>query len=143
MPSVGAGRRPLGAPLSYETIKFVHQAAVAISGTGFFVRGLASLRGAAWLRSGAARTLPHVVDSVLLASALMLAWQWRGTGAAWIAAKVCGLFVYVGLGIIALRPLRPARVRLAAWLGALFVFAWIASVAMTKKPLGFLAPSSW
>ena len=125
--------------MNYEAVKLVHQTSVAISGIGFLVRGAAALQSAAWLRSGIARTLPHVVDSVLLASALLLAWQWRGVpgGAPWLVAKVCGLLVYIALGMIALAPRRPIQVRLSAWLGALLVFAWIVSVALTKNPLGF------
>jgi hypothetical protein len=38
----------------------------------------------------------------------------------------------------ALRPGRARRVRLAAWVGALVVVAWIVSVAITKNPFGFL-----
>ncbi|MEO8836911.1 MAG: SirB2 family protein, partial [Caldimonas sp.] len=48
--------------MSYEAVKVVHLLAVAISGTGFFVRGWASLAGARWVRGRAARTLPHVND---------------------------------------------------------------------------------
>lgn len=126
--------------MSYEAIKAVHLASVALSGLGFFARGLASLRGASWVRGAAARTLPHIVDSVLLVSALLLAWQWRGLGegAAWIGAKVGGLAVYVALGMLALRAHRPLSIRLTAWVSALVVFAWIVSVAVTKHPSGFL-----
>ncbi|MGZ5132975.1 MAG: SirB2 family protein, partial [Caldimonas sp.] len=113
----------------------------ALSLLGFFGRGLASLRGAAWVRGRLARTLPHIVDTVLLASALSLAWTWRLVpGAApWLTAKVVGVVVYIGLGMVALRPGRPVPVRAAAWVAALATFAWIVSVAITKNPLGVLA----
>ncbi|MDR7295395.1 putative membrane protein SirB2 [Pelomonas aquatica] len=127
--------------MDYLTLKLVHQTAVALSITGFFIRGAASLAGASWVRSRAARTLPHLVDSVLLLSALMLAWTLRLTPdrAPWLLAKLLGLVVYVALGVVALRPGRPVAVRAAAWTGALAVVAWIASVAMTKSPWGFVA----
>ena len=48
--------------MDYALIKTVHQGAVALSVAGFFARGAAALAGAAWVRSRAARTLPHVVD---------------------------------------------------------------------------------
>ena len=60
--------------MDYATIKLVHQSAVTLSIVGFFARGLASLANMAWVRSRAARTLPHVVDTVLLGSAIALAW---------------------------------------------------------------------
>ena len=114
--------------------------AVVLSLTGFFIRGAASLAGAGWVRGRPARTLPHVVDTVLLASAVVLAWMLRlhPGNADWILAKVAGLVVYVLLGIVALRPGRSRRVRAAAWIAALVTALWIVSVALTKSPWGFL-----
>lgn len=127
--------------MDYFTVKTIHQGAVALSVTGFFARGLGSLLGAAWTGGPMARTLPHVVDSVLLASALLLAWTLRitPTQAPWLLAKIIGLLVYIGLGVVALRPGRPAPVRAAAWVAALATFGWIVSVAVTKDPRGFFA----
>jgi uncharacterized membrane protein SirB2 len=127
--------------LDYATVKLVHQAAVALSLTGFFVRGAASLAGAAWVHGKAARSLPHVVDTVLLLSAVALAWLLHLTpdNAPWLLAKILGLVLYVGLGVVALRPQRPPAVRATAWGLALLVAGWIVSVAITKTPLGLLA----
>jgi uncharacterized membrane protein SirB2 len=128
--------------VDYFTIKLIHQSAVALSVTGFAIRGAASLIGADWVRGRAAKTLPQIVDSVLLMSALTLAWMLRLTpgNAPWLMAKIAGLLVYIALGVVALRPGRSPRLRLAAWLGALAVVGWIASVAVTKHPLGLLDP---
>jgi len=126
--------------MDYALLKSVHVSAVALSGAGFFARGLGSLAGARWVASRAARTLPHLVDTVLLASAVTLAWTYRISPAAnsWLAAKIFGLVAYVVLGSIALSPRRPRRVRALAWGAALTVFAYIVSVAITKAPWGFL-----
>jgi uncharacterized membrane protein SirB2 len=120
-------------------VKLVHQGAVTLSLAGFFVRGAASLAGAGWVHGRPARTLPHVVDTVLLLSALTLAWMLRLTpgNAPWLLAKIIGLVVYVGLGVLALRPGRPRAVRGVVWVAALATAAWIVSVALTKDPLGF------
>ena len=125
--------------MDYFTLKAIHQTSVALSVAGFFARGLAALLGAAWVRGRLAKTLPHVVDSVLLLSALGLAWTLRLTpaNAPWLTAKIVGLLVYIGLGVVALRPGRTPAVRAAAWLAALATFGWIVSVAITKSPLGF------
>ncbi len=127
--------------MDYFTLKAVHQTAVALSITGFFARGLGSLLGAAWVGGRLARTLPHIIDTVLLASALLLAWTLRvsPTQAPWLMAKIIGLVVYIGLGMVALKPTRPAPVRAAAWIAALFTFGWIVSVAITKDPRGLFA----
>ncbi|MGM9488444.1 SirB2 family protein [Ideonella sp. YS5] len=126
--------------MDYALVKLVHQSAVALSISGFFVRGLGALGDAAWVKSRAAKTLPHVVDSVLLLSALTLAWLLRlhPGNAPWLLAKIIGLVLYIGLGMLALKPGRPWALRAAAWLGALAVFGWIVSVALTKNPMGFL-----
>ena len=127
--------------MDYSALKLVHQAAVTLSITGFVARGAGALMDARWVASRLAKSLPHVVDSVLLLSALTLAWTLRLTpsNAPWLLAKVIGLVVYIGLGVIALRPGRPLAVRAAAWVAALLVVGWIVSVAITKNPLGFLA----
>jgi uncharacterized membrane protein SirB2 len=127
--------------MDYFLVKTIHQAAVALSFTGFFARGLGLLTGADWVQGRAAKTLPHVVDSVLLLSALTLAWMLRinPVAAPWLLAKIVGLLVYIGLGMVALKPTRPAGVRTAAWIAALATFGWIVSVAMSKSPLGFLS----
>jgi uncharacterized membrane protein SirB2 len=126
--------------MDYVTLKLVHQAAVAVSVTGFFVRGAASLSGARWVLGRAARTLPHIVDSILLVSALSLARTLRLNPAStpWLLAKVVGLLLYVGLGVVALRPGRPRAVRTAGWVAALATVGWMVSVAITKSPLGFI-----
>jgi len=127
--------------LDYAALKLVHQGAVALSVTGFFVRGLASFAGAGWVRSRVAKTLPHAVDTVLLLSALAMAWTLRLTpgNAPWLLAKIVGLVLYVAFGVVALRPGRSLAARTAAWVAALATVGWIVSVAITKNPRGFLA----
>ena len=127
--------------MDYLTVKTLHQSAVALSFAGFFVRGIGSLRGATWVRGRAARTVPHVIDSVLLLSALWLAWTLHltPTSAPWLAAKIIGLVVYISLGVVALRPGLPRPLRAAAWIAALASFGWIVSVAISKNPFGLFA----
>ena len=86
--------------MDYVFVKTVHQGAVALSISGFFIRGLAALAGAGWVRGRAARTLPHIVDTVLLLSAVALAWMLRLSPLAtpWLMAKIVGLLVYIALG---------------------------------------------
>ena len=126
--------------MDYATLKTVHQSAVALSFAGFFARGLGSLWGAAWVRGRAARSLPHGVDSVLLLSAIALAWTIGLNPATtpWLAAKIAGLLAYIGLGMLALRAGRPAPLRAAAWIAAMLTFGYIVSVAITKDPAGFI-----
>ena len=127
--------------MDYATLKLVHQAAVVLSISGFVVRGIAALAGAAWVRGRPARTLPHGVDTVLLLSAVAIAWLLRlnPIETPWLLAKIIGLLVYIGLGIVALRPGLPWRVRAVALVGAVLCFAQIAAMAITKSPAGMLS----
>jgi uncharacterized membrane protein SirB2 len=127
--------------MDYGNLLVVHQAAVGLSFAGFFARGLGALAGATWVRTRPARTLPHVVDSVLLLSALAMAFQLRLSPleAPWLLAKILGLLAYIALGMVALRPLTPRLLRALAWLAALATFAWIVTVAVSKQPAGFFA----
>ena len=127
--------------MDYAALKLVHQSAVALSIAGFFARGAAMFAGASWVRTRSARTLPHVVDTVLIVSAIALAWMLRLTpsNAPWIAAKIGGLVVYIALGLIALRLGRTKAIRTGAWVLAMLTFLWIVSVAITKDSRGVFA----
>lgn len=122
----------------YLAIKHLHVTCVILSITGFCLRGLllarkSALAGRRWLR-----IVPHVNDALLLAAALtltVLIGQYPFV-AEWLTAKVFGLIAYIILGAVALQPGRDARWRVAAGMGAVAVFGWIASVALTKHPLG-------
>jgi len=126
--------------MEYATLKLIHMSAVVLSGAGFFARGVGMLNDATWVKHRIAKTLPHLVDTVLIVSALWLAWILRLTpaNAPWIGAKIVGLFVYIGIGMVALRFGRTKTARGIAWLLALLAFAYIVSVAITKDPHGFL-----
>jgi uncharacterized membrane protein SirB2 len=126
--------------MDYHDLKLIHQSAVTISIVGFFARGVGMLGDAGWIRTRAAKTLPHVVDTVLIVSAIALAWMLRlsPTAVPWLAAKIVGLLAYIGLGMVALRFGRTKRVRTTAWVAAMLTFGYIVSVAMTKDPRGIL-----
>lgn len=126
--------------MNYQTIKIIHLLAVGLSIAGFLLRGIGVAGNARWLKSSLARTLPHINDTVLLVSALMLVWISGVTpmSASWLLAKIIGLLVYIALGTIAIRPGRPKKVRMLAWLLSLVVFGYIVSVALSKHPAGFL-----
>lgn len=126
--------------MDYALVKLVHQSAVALSFAGFFARGVGMIGGAPWVRRPLAKTVPHIVDTVLLASALALVWMLQASlTAPWLMAKIAGLVVYIVLGAIALRGGRTRGVRIAAWLAAMATFGYIVSVAITRNPLGIVA----
>ena len=130
--------------MSYLFIKHLHITLAVVSGSFFLLRGLWMLAESPMLRQRWVRTLPHVVDTLLLASALVLV-VWSGQypfGQNWLTAKVLALVAYIGLGTIALKRGKTPSVRRFALLAALATFAYIAAVALTRQasiPLKALA----
>jgi len=85
------------------------------------------------------RVVPHVVDTVLLASAIALAVMigQHPLTHDWLTAKLAGLFAYIVLGTIALKRGPTPGIRIAAFCGAILVFAYIVAIAMMKSVLPF------
>ena len=121
--------------MEYVVLKQIHVACVALSFAGFFVRGVWMIRESPMLRRRWVRIAPHVVDTVLLASAVALAvlLQQYPFVHSWLTAKVAGLLVYIALGMAALRMSAARPARIAAWIAALLVFGYVAAVALTKN----------
>jgi uncharacterized membrane protein SirB2 len=126
--------------LLYPLVKAVHVGAVSLSAAGFVARALGRMAGAAWMRRRVVRILPHVVDTILLASALTLAFVLQADPwmLPWIRTKFVALLAYIALGKAALSESLGARARLSAFAAAVFVFGLIVLVALTKRPLGIL-----
>lgn len=131
MRGIGQGRR-----MDYIVLKQLHVACAALSFIGFFVRGIWMIRGSAMLERRWVRIVPHVNDTVLLASAIAIAAMSRQYPfvQGWLTAKVLALVLYIGLGMLALRPGRPRSLRIGAWLAALTVFLYIVWAALTRSP---------
>jgi uncharacterized membrane protein SirB2 len=124
------------AGMDYLLLKQVHVACAVLSYAGFFVRGVWMMRDSALLERRWVRILPHVNDTLLLASAIALAALSRQYPFVhgWLTAKVLALVLYVVLGMAALRTGRARRSRIAAWLAAQAVFLYIVWVAMARNP---------
>ncbi|MCG6971010.1 MAG: SirB2 family protein [Gammaproteobacteria bacterium] len=118
-------------------IKIIHLATALISITGFTIRGIWMLRDSPRLQQKWVKVLPHINDTVLLLSAVVLAVQMQQAPFinGWLTAKVLGLLVYIGLGMVALRFGKTKRVKTLAYLSAIAVFIYIVLVAITKNPL--------
>lgn len=123
--------------MSYLLLKSIHVAAVIASFTLFFLRGLWMMAAPGKLAARWVRVVPHVIDTILLVSAIALAVltaQYPFVQS-WLTAKVVALAVYIVLGIVALRGGRTRRVRIIAWVLALMVFCYIVAVANARVPL--------
>jgi len=120
----------------YTPVKYAHVAAVALSFTLFVLRGIWMMLDSPNLGRRWVRIVPHVNDTLLLLAGVTLAFMLHVSPGEnpWLVAKLVALPVYIGLGMLALRPGRPKAVRVAAWMAALAVFGYIAAVAVTRSP---------
>jgi len=123
----------------YPAIKHIHLTAVALTLILFCVRGAWMLLDSPMLRRTWVRVVPHIVDTVLLASAIALAVMLRQYPFVhgWLTAKVLALVAYIALGTVALKRGRSKGVRLAAFVAALVVFAYIVRTALRHDPWPF------
>jgi len=125
----------------YPQIKTVHIAAVFGSGLLFLLRGAALHAGQTWAMAAPLRYLSYTIDTVLLTAALMLATllhQYPFVHG-WLTTKVLLLVVYIVLGTYALKRGSTRTIRIACWLAALLVYAFIISIARAHHPAGIFA----
>lgn len=121
----------------YLLLYYTHVVCVIVSISGFVLRALLKMRDHPVMRLKAVRILPHLVDTLLLASAigLMLLTRQYPFVQAWLTAKVVALVAYILFGIVCLRT-ENSRLRLLGFLLATATFAYMVAVALTRSALG-------
>ncbi len=126
--------------MSYLFLKHLHLSAVTLSLGFFLLRGGWMLLDSAMLQRRWVRVLPHLVDSVLLLSAIAMTLQIRQYPftADWLTAKVIALLLYIMLGSVALKRGRTRTIRMTALLGAILCAGYIVGVALTRDPRSWL-----
>ncbi|NBQ67554.1 MAG: regulator SirB [Nitrosomonadaceae bacterium] len=123
--------------MSYALLKMIHVSSVILSYSLFFLRGVWLIRDSTNLRQRWVKILPHIIDTVLLTSAVFLAMtiQQNPLQDSWLTAKVAGLLLYIVLGMVAIRFGKTRRTKIIAWMAAQCVFIYIVLVAVTKSPV--------
>lgn len=120
----------------YPTLRAIHVTCVTLSLSGFVLRGAWMLTENALLCHRLTRVLPHLVDTLLLGSAIGMALLIRQYPFAngWLTAKLIALLVYIVLGSVALKRGRTKRIRTLAFGGALLTLSYLVAVALTRSP---------
>lgn len=121
--------------MSYLAIKYLHVTSVVLSGSFFLLRGLWMLRESDMLQRRWVKVLPHIIDTLLLGSALVMVFR---SGQypfvqPWLTAKVLALMAYIVIGSVALKRGKTRAVRIWAFAAALATFAYIVAVALTRR----------
>lgn len=119
-------------------LKEFHVALAFVTVAGFVVRGLLSLadsplRNLKWIRIA-----PHVIDTLLLGCGIALAVSMSLSPLAngWLMAKIVGLVVYIGFGVMAMRA-RSRPLKIVAFIAAIASVGYIFAVAYSKQVMPF------
>ncbi|OGA54179.1 MAG: regulator SirB [Betaproteobacteria bacterium RIFCSPLOWO2_12_FULL_62_13] len=121
--------------MDYVSLKITHVSCVVISYALFVLRGVWMIRDSAQLQRRWVKIVPHVNDTLLLASAIALVVMSRQYPLAhgWLTVKIVGLIFYIGLGMVALRHGKTRHTRIAAWIAAQVVFFYMVAVALARS----------
>lgn len=124
----------------YLVVKQIHVGSVLLSFALFLFRGGLMFAGVRWRQHILLRVSPHVVDTILLTSALFLASLLHQYPFVhhWLTVKVIALVVYIVLGSLALKRASTRWSRMSAFVLAVLTFLFIVSVARAHHPFGFL-----
>lgn len=120
----------------YMAFKHMHMMFVVLSVSLFLIRFAMSLKPAAMLSHKFFKIAPHVIDTLLLLSAvmLMLTIQQYPFTSAWLTEKLIAVVAYIVLAVMAFRG-RTVFIRWFCFLGALGWLGLAVRVAMTKQPV--------
>ncbi len=122
--------------MDYLWVKYLHVTCVVLSVSLFVLRAALELMAQPWRQWRLLKMAPHVIDTVLLTSALWLAWrigQYPFVHG-WLTAKMLALLAYILLGMRALDKTTPAGQRFPYIVAALLSVGYIVGVALTHSP---------
>ncbi len=123
----------------YQTAMHLHVAAVVISLALFSFRFALTLKGSGILQKRWLKITPHVIDTILLSTAIwLLTLSSMVEVDGWVASKVIGVILYIVSGFFALKWATTDRARIIGFACALIWIMLTATVAFTKQPFSFL-----
>ncbi len=123
----------------YMMAKHLHLTAVGLSIFLFVLRFIWAQFNPDFLKKKWVKVVPHIIDTVLLGSALWLCTiisQYPFVDS-WVTFKVVGVLAYIAMGMLALKWGRTIAMKWVGFIGALAWLALTAKVAITKQALLF------
>ncbi|MEH6576666.1 MAG: SirB2 family protein [Amphritea sp.] len=124
----------------YMLLKHSHMTFALLSILLFTLRGYWMLNASTMLTQRWVRILPHIIDTLLLTTAIALTVvlsQYPFINS-WLTAKVLALLAYIVFGIIALKRGKTKTIRITALILALMSVAYIVWVARSHSPWPWL-----
>lgn len=124
----------------YQAVVHIHVAAVMISLAFLSFRFALMLKDSSILQQKWLKITPHIVDTVLLGTAIwLLTLSSMVEIDGWVASKVIGVILYIVSGIFALKWAKTNRSRVIGFVCAVIWLMLTALVAFSKQPFSFLA----
>jgi len=125
----------------YSLIKHLHLVTIVVTLALFLLRGAWMMMDSPRLQARWARIVPHINDTLLLASGIALAvlMQQYPLVHGWLTAKLFALIAYIVLGTLALKRGKTKAQRVTAWIAALLVFGYMLAVARAHDPFPFIS----
>ena len=122
-------------------LKNIHVFCAYATGLGFLLRGILALADSRLTRHRLTRTLPHIIDTCLLASGVLMVYSWpvSFTSQSWLVAKLIALLIYIAFGLLMLRWGKTTGRRWIGLSGGLLVYLYIVGVAHSKSVLSMMA----
>ncbi len=119
---------------TYLILKYLHVSCAVLSASGFALRGYWMLTDSPLLTKKLTRVLPHLNDTLLLASAIALVVMSRQYPfvVGWVSIKIVLLLLYIVLGTMALKRADTKSKRRGYFLASLLTVGTIFLVAVFK-----------
>ena len=123
----------------YTAVKHIHLTAIILSLVLFIARFVLLWLKSSKLNSKLLKVLPHLVDTVLIVSAITLCvlLQQYPLVDAWVTEKLLALIMYVFMVTLALRLANNNFMRIIGFVGAISWVAFAGAVAMSKQAILF------
>ena len=124
----------------YMALKHIHMLCALVSIIGFITRSLWAFRESPLLQNKLVKIFPHVVDTILLGTAigLVVMTSQYPFVSGWVTAKLLALVVYIVLGVFTLKKASSHQQRVVFFGLALLTFIYIVMVAKSRNALFFL-----
>jgi uncharacterized membrane protein SirB2 len=118
-------------------LKLLHVGLAYLTVLGFVVRALWAFSDSPMRRARWVRTVPHVIDTLLLVLGVAMAFQLGlSPVSGWLGAKLLGLLVYIGFGVLTLRA-TSTSLRIGGFVGAILAVGYVFAVAFSRDPWPF------
>ncbi len=126
--------------MTYIALKHIHMLCAMLSIFGFITRSIWAFRGSPLLQKKFVKIAPHIIDTLLLLSAigLVVTTHQYPFVSGWITAKLFALVAYIVLGVLTLKKAKNNQQRVVFFALALLSFIYIVLVAKSHDTLFFL-----